>query len=237
MLCDVTMEAEQVVTFQIAMTGSDGLVIASDRLGRYGAGATIPQMFSQKKYFISPGRSLVCFAAGGPTASNLAREISVQCDDLGSNEAESHSALYRVAASTPGSDRPSSDDEVIVAQTNALDAVWLVLRRPGTVPFPTVLRQSSVCTGNKTSALFLPRHLWRPERSVTELKKLALLTLSYASKEEPSFVAPPFDLVTMERTNATIREESHSSLTNAEFQNGLESLLYAASSSSRTLQT
>jgi hypothetical protein len=179
-------------------------------------------MFSQKKYFVSANRSLVCFAAGGPTAVNLARQISIDCDSLGADRLQD--AIYRSAASAPGSPSPNAiGDEVLVADAGRLDYFWLVLRRPGTIPVPTVLQQQCACTGQKTAALFLPRHLWRPDRPISELKRLALLTLAFAANEEPSFVAAPFDIVMIERNSSGIVEETHDS-THEQFQIGLEGL-------------
>jgi len=73
-------------------------------------------------------------------------------------------------------------------------------------------------------ALFLKRHLWTNDRPVSELKKLALLTLSYAAEESPASIGPPFDIITLEKANPIIHEESHDKVTHAGFKQGLARL-------------
>jgi hypothetical protein len=203
-------EQKQSVTFQIALVGCDGLVIGSDRRGLYGGSqAGQPHMLqtvSQEKYFKSENESIICFAAGSTTAINLARQIVAECDPakLGSaTESQWRDALYRTAAKPLGlaSNTPVYlDDEVLVARKDRSDAFWLVLRKPTNLPLPVVQKYQNLCTGAKTTAIFLPSHLWNQEQTISELKKLALLTLSFAAVEEPSSIGPPFDIMTLDRS-------------------------------------
>lgn len=197
---------EQAVTFQIAMVGCDGIVIGSDRKAVYapGPGAPLfPQVTSQEKYFASESGSIVCFASGSAIAIDLARQISVDYDPAlrlrGESESAWKKAISGVVAGSPNLPPGHQlDEEILVARKDVADAFWFVLRRP--FPPLTILKiQGHLCTGAKTVARFLPRHLWSPELTILQLKRLAVLTLSYAAQEEPSFVGEPFDVMTIDR--------------------------------------
>ena len=218
------------MTFHIAMVGCDGLVVGSDRRGYYVPIAMdgtpqLGQPVFQPKYFISANKSVICFAAGGPTAIGLGRRLSIDCDGLtkDSTESDSYDAIYQTAISAPGSSSPGAlPDEVLVVQANMPGGFWMVLRRPGIAPQPTVLKQQCLCIGDKTVAMFLPRHLWTMKRGVSELGKLALLTLSYAAHEMPSSIGPPFDLMTLDGSGNITWSEHQPVRT--DFQAGLEGL-------------
>jgi hypothetical protein len=202
---------EQPLTFQIALVGRDGLVIGSDQLGRYVPISAVgkpqfSQIAFQPKYCVSANQSLVCFAAGSAvTAISLARQICVDCDPAlklkDAGESEWEHAVLQVATVTPSlMSHYQFATQILVARTDIPDAFWLVLIRPDAAPTVSKMKDQFFCTGTSTVAQFLPRHLWTVDRSVSELKKLTLLTLSYAAKEEPSSVGPPFDIMTLDRT-------------------------------------
>jgi len=220
---------EQPVTFQIALVGSDGLVMGSDRLARYEppveAGTkALPKILAMSKYFVSHDQSLVCFASGTQTAIEAARRISEDRRALTMNvtEQEWESTLKQVAATAP---LPPAHipiaDEILVVRRDVSNAFWFVVRRPNT-PVVALKTSSHVCTGASTVAQFLPRNLWNKDRSVRELKQLAILTLSYAADEESSFVGPPFDIMTLDKAGK-IEWSEHDPI-NDKFQPGLERL-------------
>jgi hypothetical protein len=215
-------EQEQPVTFQIAMVGNDGLVIGTDSLGRYAAAGQIAQQFSVEKYFISHSGSLICFCAGTNTAVQLARQLSLDCDSVVASDLSA--ALFASAAKPRGMPVHSPiDDEILVAHTRIADRFWFITRKPG-FPAPTIFATSDfVCTGAKTPAIFLPRHLWRGDRSTSELKKLALLTLAYATMQEPGSVGPPYTVMTVAK-NGNIEWSQHDQAECGLFQAGLERL-------------
>jgi hypothetical protein len=237
-----TDEQEQAVTFQVALVGCDGVVIGSDRLGKYVpvvAGISqLPQLVLQPKYCVSDDESMACFAAGGNAAINLARQIRADCDPTlklkDATESGWEEAIRRLAA-VPTSWPSSSQiaDEILVTRKDVCDAFWIVLRRPGTPSTVLKMQHQCFCTGTSTVAQFLPRHLYTPKRSVPELKKLALLTLTFAAKEEPSSVSAPFDIMTLDRSgyNWSVHDPI-----NEKFQSGMERLFMNCEIPERSLE-
>jgi hypothetical protein len=195
------------VTFQLGLVGCDGLVIASDRLARYDplndpVRKSLVKIVTMSKYFVNRDQSLICFAAGGATAIDLGRQI-IEDSNLATlknpTDQEWESAVNRVGGATSPTPLSVPADEILIARRGVFDAFWLVLRRPGSIS-KTLKIDSCLCTGQSTVAQFLPRHLWNKDLSVSVLKKLAILTLSYAANEEPSYVGPPFDVMTLEKS-------------------------------------
>jgi hypothetical protein len=230
---DVPSPEEQRMTFQIAMVGCDGLVIGSDRRAQYAESGIprFPQPISQQKFFVSESQSITCFAAGGVTAINLARKITIDCDlplgTKGASESEWMQNVY-AAAATPPDLPPNSlvsqgEDEILIVRRDVTNAFWLLLRRPRVIPIPTITKvMDRICTGCKTAALFLPAHLWTRDMNTHCLQKLATLTLSYATQEDPSSVGPPFDIMTLDNTGHITWSENEPIHEN--FQVGLERL-------------
>ena len=200
-------EEEHDVTFQIALVGRNGLVVASDRMARYEptpddrAKKPLPKPLLMSKYFMNGDQSLICFAAGAATAMDLGRKISEErmlIHKLGAAQSEWESALIGAASIRSIPSAGGLADEIIVVRRDVSDAFWFVLRKSG-MPPKAIKMGAYVCTGASVFAQFLPHHLWSDERSISELKTLALVTLSYAAKEDPSYVGPPFDVMTLDR--------------------------------------
>jgi hypothetical protein len=221
--CSSIEGQEEPVTFQIAMVGSDGLVIGSDSLCRYAIQGEIPQRYTADKHFVSPNGSLFCFAAGTNTTLTLARQISVKCEDVSVEGLSDAINAICVQHPTP----TLVPDEILIAKMEMPNAFWFMRRGPESsilIPPLFVANRRYFCTGTKTQALFLPRHLWNPERSVAALKKLALLTLSYAAHEEPGSVGPPFTIMTLDWSGRVEWTKYEKPLLET-FQGGLEHLL------------
>ena len=224
---------EPIVTFQIALVGCDGLVIGSDRLGRYvpviGGLPKLPQIVRQRKYCVSDNGSLICFASGGPMGVNLARRILAECDPesilKGKTESQWEEAVRQLAAvqqSGGSGSAPPAPDQILIARSDVVDSFWMLLIRADTKVVLIKMEEQFFCAGASTVAQFLPRHLWNNKRSISDLQKLALLTLSYAAQEEPSSVGPPFDIMTLDQTGQiswSVHDPMHE-----KFQSGLEAL-------------
>jgi hypothetical protein len=202
-------EEQYDVTFQIALIGCDGLVVGSDRLSvqtvpSETGGPAFGQPTYQTKYCLDDTQSIICFWAGGAMSPVVARQIATSCK-LQDAELQWSKSIDTAAASIPVIYQYPID-QVIVAKADTPDAVWLVTRRWHAfenkfVPVCfSVKIADKICTGVGTVAQFLPHHLWRPNMSVSQLRTLALLTLSYATEENPSSVGPPFDIMTLDRT-------------------------------------
>jgi hypothetical protein len=189
----------------------------------------IPQATRQAKYFVNDNQSLVCFAAGGAASPNLARRIAWECDPAsklkGISESEWELAVHRIA-STETLPYPVPIDDLLIIRADVTDAFWLVSRRivGQNVIFASILKllKRHHCTGANTDALFLPRHLWTENRSVEELKRLAVLTLSYAAQEQPQSVGPPFDIMTLDKSGHITWTEHRPR--SEKFQAGIERL-------------
>jgi hypothetical protein len=137
---------ETPVTFQIAMVGRDGIVVGSDRLGRYfpptgpspivqaiSQRSSLPQSILHPKYFTIDNESLVCFAAGGATAISLAQQISATCDPAlcGGGESAWERSVHNIMASKPPLPNTSQyPDEILIVRKDVFSAFWLVLVRP-----------------------------------------------------------------------------------------------------------
>jgi hypothetical protein len=225
---------EQQVTFQIVMVGRDGLVVGSDQLGQHmrageGGRPQIPQTTYQPKYSIGANRSIVCFAAGGSMAPNVARRIVSELDPestfKGITGLEWETAIHQVARTEP-IPYLTPVDELLIIRKDVSDAFWMVARRLAGQNVVTVTHPQRhtgcFCTGTNTEALFLPRHLWNANRSVTELKQIALLALSYAAQEQPQSVGPPFDIMVLDKSGHMTWTQHTPN--NDSFQAGLERL-------------
>src|ERR1017187_1615786 len=181
------------VTFQIALIGCDGLVIGSDSLGTH-VGLTqdgtsvFPQRGRQRKYVISDSGSLVCFAAGGYQAPQLAQQIALECDPATETnrptELKWQDAIRQVACRLDFT--YESRDEVLLARRDITDRFWIVRRKitrslvGEKLAIPAVSVTSAhtcLCTGEMGAAIFFA-HFGNGRSSVSELKKLAALALS-----------------------------------------------------------
>lgn len=178
---------EEYVTFQVALIGSDGLVVASDRrannLTQVAGENPGVMMNEQDKFCSNKTDTVLCFCAGGADCETQARDIVLNCQP-GEDEAQWATDLYEAAkrSRVPGS---QLINEHIVIRKDIKGAVWLINSQPFCFPFVTKI-SDRICTGNNTPAKFLVVHLWKRNRPVIELKQLALLTLAYAEKENPA---------------------------------------------------
>jgi hypothetical protein len=206
--------AEEPVTFQVVLIGSDGLVIGSDRMQGY---ATLdpPRMAAVQR---SPGfkfkkkddERVICAFAGNPSASGTALQIVSNCDPT-SPEPDWELSLKN-AATKEG----RKFDEAIVVRTDVFDTVWVVTKHSDVQSAQVMRIIDRFCAGDNSVARFLPFLLWRPGCPVSDLKALALLTLAYASQANPTGVGGGFDLMTLRKGEkpkvGALRDEEHFAL-------------------------
>jgi hypothetical protein len=221
---------EECVTFQVALIGSDGLVVGSDRMSvrqsrePWDDNATMENGW-QEKFIISEDESLVCFFAGGPTCEQVATQIALNCAEVPRSKVRWKSSLHETAHNVPRF--PSAiGDQVMVVRKRVPSTIWLV-QRTLTPPMTFVNEYTNqpLCTGNNVVAKFLPTHLWRSDLNITELKKLALLTIAYAARENSGSIGPAFDVMTLDK-NQHIEWSKYSSLDAMfiEFQHKMEGI-------------
>ncbi len=200
--CLPSAEDLERMTFQVVLLGSDGLVVASDRMVSYvtpgtpGVGHSV-QRGLEGKFKKSDDGSLICFFAGGPDAQDIARRISTECLPT-APELQWESRLQRVAEDFPRPIQASLSDEILVVRRDTPSAVWLVVKS-GDQRASVSKISDQRCLGDNSPARFLPGHLWS-RTTIQELKTLAILTLSYAQQENPSAVSEEFDVMTLGMT-------------------------------------
>lgn len=101
-------------------------------------------------------------------------------------------------------------DEIIVCRTDTLECFWLITK--STDNSPNVRKITTyTCTGDSVAARFLPEQLYRPHISIDSAKRLALLTLWYSAKENPSSIGDPFEVYLLQGTPATPSPEFYTS--------------------------
>jgi hypothetical protein len=212
---------EECVTFQIALIGSDGLVVGSDQKSTRQIRESIDEnptteMGKQEKFLKSDDGSLVCFFAGGPTCQTIAATIAMHCTSTSMSDLRWQTA---VRTRVNNADRVPSlvGDQFIIIRKHISNSVWLAQRTFQTPATVNEYKNQILCTGNNALAKFLPTHLWESRFTIRQLKTLALLTLAYAAKENPSTVGPPFDLMTLDKNQIFEWSKHESEFTDAIF--------------------
>jgi hypothetical protein len=119
------------MTFQIAMVGKDGLVVASDRAVAMLAwsereGKTQRQLQESCKFTESKHGNVLCASAGGNAAVEVARAIASKCNPI-DYPAESDWVESLAAIVGPfREENKGSPDQVIVVRTDMPTRFWLV---------------------------------------------------------------------------------------------------------------
>jgi hypothetical protein len=198
-----SLEQEQYhnrMTFQVALVGTDGLIVGSDRRSIYYSPMGPEDVHSSiqpgenRKFVEAPDKSVVCAFAGSPFAVSLAKAIVYSARYTGAvNDFERGEALNAIAHSLDPLEGMLKDEVLIIRREN-LGSVT-VMARKGHGSVTTADTTTWICTGNNSvPARFIPWHFWK-RRPVYELGLLALLTLSYAAHEEKSMIGAGFDFI------------------------------------------
>lgn len=205
----LTLEEEYLMTFQLALIGSDGLIVASDRRMQYRSkpegkiDAGLFQPVAGSKFTQSPNGDVICASAGSAIATQIAIDIAMKCDpSLHSDSTSWRYTVNLVAEETLATSSPHLE-EIIVVRKDMPECVLLVSAQ--TCASTTVISEF-ICTGFSTPARFLPRHLWK-RSSVASLKSLAILTLGYAEKENPSGIGDGFEIMILHADSTISRSE------------------------------
>jgi hypothetical protein len=196
---DDPLTEDMLMTFQVALIATDGIIVGSDRRIAVKSGQSGPhgdwQFMAGSKFVTTQDESVICAGAGGPQAQTIAQAI-VNRGNPGQTYAAWCESLRQIAESVSGN---SVGDEVIVVRKNALDAV-LVNRN--TKLASTSQIADRICTGVTATGRFLTQHFWESTH-VDQLKKLALVVLDYAAKERPTEVGEGFDLMLLRAGTVT----------------------------------
>ena len=177
------------MTFQVALIGSDGLVVGSDRkitnrATRTGDAIPYAQFEERTKFFKSTDESVICTFIGSAEAQNIAREI-VERGDPTLSENSWQDYLHLLAQSSS----PRTPDELIVVRKAHITGVVRMVLGSGAFRI-----ESHYCGGEIVPACFLTEHFWT-KKPVNVMRKLALLTLDFGAREAPSGVGGGFDLL------------------------------------------
>jgi hypothetical protein len=121
---------EESMTFQIALIGSDGLVVGSDRMvtelkAYSGEEKAMLDRWRQPKFVKNKAESVVCFCAGGADSQNQGRHIARDYRPVNS-ELEWDTQIERSAKKTRRITRVDVFNEIIIVRKDTPDAVWLV---------------------------------------------------------------------------------------------------------------
>jgi hypothetical protein len=190
---------EECVTFQVVLIGRDGLVVGSDRRALYVTPVPgenpIYQRTEQPKFKKNKSQSVVCFYAGGADsaqqASNITHRVTLhEDDDLWADSIE------REAKHTHRVLRKDVMNEILVLRKDRPQMAWLVK----SLPPETIISQitTTFCTGTYSDARFLASRLYRTGLPIAKLSNLALLTLTYAAKDNSGNIGGSFDIMTMD---------------------------------------
>jgi hypothetical protein len=187
-------EEDSLMTFQVALVGSDGLLVGSDRKCAYRSQEPERGAFLQfeegAKYVESEG--LVCFFAGGPQAQSIAdavvRRGALHELSVPAWRADLQKTGEMIRANSIG-------DEVIVVRFSTSNADAALINKKEDAVSVSAIPQH-LCTGVNVYARFLTEEFWS-NRSVDSLRKLALIAMGYAAKERPTEVGCGFDLMVL----------------------------------------
>jgi hypothetical protein len=188
-------DEELQMTFQVAMVGSDGLMVGSDKLvvdrtREPGRRTQDSQFASGDKFCANRDGSLICFYAGGPQSKSIADAVTVQGNPAEENRAAWHYQLQKIAETILAN---SVGDEVLVIRPNV--DLSLIHRTGKEVSVPPVIADR-ICTGVYAKSRFFVENFWE-RRSLKELRKLMFVALGCAAIERPESVGRGFDLLTI----------------------------------------
>ena len=223
------------MTFQVALIGCDGLVVASDRKIVHTTPEPEDSVATESREtdkFYANG-SVICFYAGHDTAVRAAYAIVRDCQPRPNQSEFEWLGTVDTAAKSVGVHHSAPSNKLFVIRKSVPNCLWVVYRSSDEALMPRKVIERA-CIGDNSTARFLTYQLWNRNAKVSDLKRLAILTLSYASLESPSSIGPPFDVMTMDK-NGELSWSKHDMPNNIhiEFDRGIRKLF--ARVSSRTI--
>ncbi len=191
------LEQEPAVTFQVALIGTEGIIVATDRRLTYvtpSGGGACPQLTTTDKFHVASDGSIVCFAAGGPRALAVAKSLA---DDppAFTNEIKWKTELERRTDQDQAQRRDF--DEVIVVRRDSPDRIWVVTREQSARATASAVYEH-FCSGTPVASRFIPVQLYKQELSLAHLKAIASLSVACASQEYPSSIGGDIDIVVLQ---------------------------------------
>ena len=199
-------DEELPMTFQVAMIGSDGLLVGSDRKCIYRSQEpNRPASFQFEagdKFVSTIDGSTVCFFAGGPQAKSIADAIISRSSIHQLPVPHWHAELQRTSETILAN---SIGDEVMVVRLSGSCADIALINKVGMVATVSTVHEHR-CTGVNVNARFLTQEFWSL-RSVESLQKLAIITMGYSARERPTEVGFGFNLMILK--DGVVKWESY----------------------------
>lgn len=191
------------MTFQIALVGNDGVVVASDRLfverGLAGHLATLRHSFQRQtatKIHESHDKKVVCAYAGGPYAETIARRIVTGCNPAQLSDVEWRNRL-ELAIKEVNDYADNTVDEILVCRTDQLSVLKITRQRNEDPGFMAITEFA--CSGVDSHARVLPKISWGVDMDLAQLSHLAAVTIAHAHEEFPSLVGGGADILTIDK--------------------------------------
>ncbi len=141
---------------------------------------------------------MICLYAGHDTAVRAAHALVTNCQPRPNQSEVEWLGAVDAAAKSVGVHHSAPSNKLFVIRKDRSDYLWVVYRSSDEALMPRKVIDRA-CIGDNSTARFLAYQLWNRKAKVSELQRLALLTLSYASIENASSVGPPFDVMAMDK--------------------------------------
>jgi len=184
------------MTFQVALIGNEGIVLGSDRIHIFVGLQKLPhlqprQRSTECKILVSDDERVLCCFAGGPGSVSIAREIRKSCNPVGLSESAWRDRIEGATKQIEGTGE-NFLDEVIVMRLDNQTGVMVVKQGHNPIQFNPI--NDHYFAGDYSDARFLASHLMGPNLTLSEMQNLALTTLAYAHKNNPTGVGGGFDI-------------------------------------------
>jgi hypothetical protein len=190
--------SEHDMTFQVALTSPQGLVLASDRLiVERGLRGFLTNQHSyqraiSKKIVLSDNRDVICAFAGGPYAGNLARHIATNCRPNGLSDLQWHTQLEAEVKQIPQYQEPGLD-ELLVIRCDTVTALKIMRQNSENPTFTPI--DPFLFTGGDKHARTIPELFWHSSIDLEHAAILAVLTVNHARIETPQLVGGGVDVL------------------------------------------
>jgi hypothetical protein len=205
------------MTFQVMIVGADGIALGSDRLAcEYSPyqrpdasrGSTVRQITEGTKILVSADKSIVCAHAGSNASREMAEAIAADACESDLPETEWITLAKRLVNSI-STTLPTVREEVLVIRRSVVLSAFKVVREYATTATIMTVKKY-ICAGDvSSSARFIPTHLWTEDMGTEALRRLALLEVVAAHRENPSSVGEGYNVALL-RKNSPVSLESFS---------------------------
>jgi len=196
------------MSLHVPLVGPDGIVVVNDTkvLEPVIGADPVPeyQFNSDSKFLLNLEQGIVCAVAGSFEAIRIAKNIVGKTELSPLTDLESHQAWRQKLEQTAGKIRMPKEGgaEITILRIDSLKMRWKLAKFHGHAASCTPVHDRTHM-GNRSSARFIPQHLWQHQK-VQDLKKLGLLTLAFAEREN-SLIGGDYEVLSL--TDAGLKLE------------------------------